>query len=211
MMICLAVWMLQNFSYAFNDLVMLIPSVAAQEPWRFLTSAFAHAPRSLTHIGFNMLTLWLMGRYLEPLLGHAKFLAVYLISAFGGGALFVLLAFPAGQGPGGYGTGWNSAVLGASGAVFGLFGAYLVLGWAMKRQLGPVLILLGLNLVIMVLFPSIAWIVHLGGFLAGAAATGVIVLDLRRRKPTGRSLAWPGLAALTAVLIVAIVVKYLTV
>ena len=61
--------------------------------------------------GFNMLTLWLMGRYLEPILRARRFLAVYLISALGGGTLFVLLAFPAGQGPGGTGSNWNTAVV----------------------------------------------------------------------------------------------------
>ena len=211
MAICVVVWILQNLSPAFNDLVMLIPSVAATEPWRFLTSAFAHAPRSFTHIGFNMLTLWLMGRYLEPILRARRFLAVYLISALGGGTLFVLLAFPAGQGPGGTGSNWNTAVLGASGAIFGLFGAYLVLAWAMKRSLTPMLILLGLNLVVMVLVPTIAWSAHIGGFLAGAAATGVIFWDLRRVANGRRSHLRGGLLAVTAALIVALIIKYLSV
>lgn len=209
--ICVAVWVLQSVSYPFNSLVMLVPSVADVEPWRFLTSAFAHAPRSFTHIGFNMLTLWLIGRYLEPILRERLFLAIYLISALGGGALFVLLAFPPGQGPGGIGSNWNTALVGASGAIFGLFGAYLALSWAMKRSVTPMLVLLGLNLVMIVLFPGISWSAHLGGFLTGLAATAAVVRDQRRTAVTGKSHLWLRLALIVLVIVVALVVKYLTV
>ncbi|GAA2183776.1 hypothetical protein GCM10009785_28830 [Brooklawnia cerclae] len=206
--ICVVVWMLQNVSYQVNDMVTLIPALGAQEPWRFLTSAFAHAPRSLTHIGFNMLALWLLGRMLEPLLGHAKFLAIYLISALGSGALFVLLAFPPSQGAGGYGTNWYSGVVGASGAVFGLFGALLVITLIQKGDVKPILILLGLNAAMAVLVPGIAWQGHLGGFLAGLAATGVLALDARRAAMRKPSLVWPGLAIVAVVIVLAVVAKY---
>jgi len=194
--ICVVVWMLQKLSRQVTDMLMLIPSLADQEPWRFITSAFAHSPGSLTHIGFNMLTLWLMGRYLEPILGRAKFLAIYLTSALGGGALFVWLGA------------WNSGVVGASGAIFGLFGAYLVIAWLLKRPLTSVWVLLGLNLVIMVLFPGIAWQAHIGGFLAGAAATGAVGLDLIRRRAGRSSLAWPGIALVVSLIVASIVLRY---
>ncbi len=194
--ICVIVWMLQNLSSQVTDMLMLIPAIAGQEPWRFITSAFAHSPGSLTHIGFNMLTLWLMGRFLEPILGRAKFLAIYLTSALGGGALFVWLGA------------WNSAVVGASGAIFGLFGAYLVIAWLLKRPLTSVWVLLGLNLVIMVLFPGIAWQAHVGGFLAGAAATGAVALDLTRRRSGRPSLAWPGIVLVNLLIIAVIVLRY---
>ncbi len=211
MLTCAVVWMLQNLSSTFNDFVMLIPDAADQQPWRFITSAFAHSPRSLTHIGFNMLTLWLMGRFIEPLLGRWKYLAVYLIAALGGGAMFVLLAFPPGQGPGGYGMNWYSGLVGASGAVFGLFGAYLVIALVLKRPLASIWVLLGLNVVMTVIYPSIAWQAHLGGFLAGMAATAVVVTDMKRTATRRSSVLWPGLAAVTVLIIAAIVVKYLTV
>lgn len=209
-MICVVVWLLQTFFPVVSDLVMLIPSVAAGEPWRFITSAFAHAPRSLTHIGFNMLTLLLVGRYLEPVLGQAKFLAVYLISALGGSAMFVLLAFPSNQGVLG-GSNWNSGLVGASGAIFGLFGAYMVVGWTQRRSLAPMWILLGMNLVILFLFPGIAWTAHLGGFLAGAAATGAIALDLRRGRQGRPSLAWVGMGVVLGLIVLSLVIKYATV
>lgn len=203
MAICLVVWVLQSLFAPVNAEVMLIPALGASEPWRFVTSAFAHLPRSLSHIGFNMLTLWLMGRYLEPILGHRKFLAVYLIAALGGGAAFVLLAVP-GQ------VSWQSGVVGASGAIFGLFGAYLVLAWALKRPLTAIWVLLGLNVVTAVIFPGIAWQGHLGGFLAGAAATAILLGDLRRRGRDQRSLTVPGLLVLTALIVASLVVKYAT-
>lgn len=206
--ICVVVWILQNVSSQVNDLVMLIPSIAWQEPWRFITSAFAHMPRSLTHIGFNMLTLLLMGRYLEPLLGHAKFLAVYLTSALGGSAFFVLLAFPPGRGPGGQGLNWNSGMVGASGAVFGLFGAYMVIGWLLRRSLTPMWILLGMNVVVLFLYPGIAWTAHLGGFLTGVGATGAFALDLKRRTAGRSPVGWIGIAAVVCAIVISLVVKY---
>lgn len=202
--ICVLVWMLQNISFEINDLVTLIPALGASEPWRFITSAFGHSRTMFTHIGFNMLTLWLMGRYLEPILGRARFLAVYLISALGGGAMFVLFASPTGR----Y---WNSGLLGASGAVFGLFGAYLVLAWLLRRPLTSIWVLLGLNVVMAVIFPNIAWQAHLGGLIAGAMATGVVALDIKRRTQRKSSITWPGMAAVTALIVLALVVKYLTV
>ena len=208
MAICVAVWVLQSLFPLFDHLVTLVPALGASEPWRFITSAFAHAPRSFSHIGFNMLTLWLMGRFLEPILGHRNFLIVYLIAALGGGAAFVLLAFPPGQGPGSLGTGWNTGVVGASGAVFGLFGAYLVIAWALKRPLTAIWVLLGLNVATALIFPGIAWMSHLGGFIAGAAATAVLVGDLKRRRTSQRSLSVPGLIAIVVVIVGALVVKY---
>lgn len=207
-MICVLVWMLQNLSAAFNGAVLLIPSVAASEPWRFITSAFAHAPGSLTHIGFNMLTLWLLGRFLEPLLGHAKFLAVYLISALGGNAAFVLLSFPPGQGGSAAGLNWNAGLLGASGAIFGLFGAYLVIAWTLRQSLTSMWILLGMNALLPFLIPGIAWTAHLGGFLAGAAATGAIAAELKRRRARKWSVPWLGMGLVTVVIVASVVIKY---
>ena len=69
-----------------------MPALAQSEPWRFLTSAFAHG--GLTHIAFNMYALWVMGTYLEPMLGRARFVAIYLLSALGGSVMYLLLSAP---------------------------------------------------------------------------------------------------------------------
>ena len=80
--ICVAVFLAQQTGSAFTSRVMFVPALGLEEPWRFLTSAFAHG--SLMHIAFNMDALWVMGTYLEPMLGRARFIAIYLLSAFGG-------------------------------------------------------------------------------------------------------------------------------
>ena len=71
----------------------------AEEPWRFVTSAFAHSPGNLLHIAFNMYALWIMGTYLEPLLGRARFVAVYLLSAIGGSVVYLLFVLAAHRSP----------------------------------------------------------------------------------------------------------------
>ena len=79
------------------------PALTGVEPWRMLTSAFLHSQGFLLHIVLNMYTLWIFGQILEPLLGHARFLAIYLLSAVGGSVGFhygwnlvqwTLLGFP---------------------------------------------------------------------------------------------------------------------
>ena len=92
-----------------------MPALAQSEPWRFLTSAFAHG--GITHIAFNMYALWVMGSYLEPMLGRARFVAIYLLSALGGSVMYLLLSTPptaAEVATGDYGMWWTGAV-GASG------------------------------------------------------------------------------------------------
>ncbi|MDB1086279.1 rhomboid family intramembrane serine protease [Streptomyces sp. ACA25] len=130
--------------------------VASGEWYRMITSAFLH--QQFWHIGFNMLALWILGPNLEGALGRARFLALYLISALAGSTLSYLLAAP------------NQLSLGASGAIFGLFGATAVLMRRLKHDMRPILILLAINLVVTFLPGlNIAWQAHLGGLIAGAA------------------------------------------
>ena len=75
-----------------DDRIAFVPALAQSEPWRFLTSAFAHG--GITHIAFNMYALWVMGSYLEPMLGRARFVAIYLLSALGGSVMYLLLSTP---------------------------------------------------------------------------------------------------------------------
>ncbi len=130
--------------------------------YRLITSAFIHEPLTtgigFTHILFNMWALIIVGPALEQVFGRLRFLAIYVISALGGAVLFVLIAKP------------NAVAFGASGAVFGLFGAWFVVAKRLRLDSRQVVILIGLNLVITFVFrSSIAWQDHLGGLAAGAA------------------------------------------
>lgn len=129
--------------------------VASQgEYYRLLTSVFLH--QEIWHVFFNMLLLWWLGGQLEQALGRSRYLALYLVSGLAGSALTYLLAAP------------NQGSLGASGAVYGLFGATIVLMRRMRYDLRPIVVLLAINLAITFLAPGIAWQAHIGGLVAGA-------------------------------------------
>jgi len=147
-------------SNAWIDALIFAPSIGEAEPWRFLTSAFLHYPGSIFHIGFNMYALWAMGQFLEPALGRARYLALYLVSAVGGHVMVLLLADDAA---------WRQGVVGASGAVFGLFGAVFIIMRRLGRDPRGIVVLLVINAVMAFLIPRISWQGHLGGFLVGAA------------------------------------------
>jgi membrane associated rhomboid family serine protease len=142
--------------------------VASGEWWRMVTAAFLH--EQVWHIAFNMLGLWYLGPPLEAALGRVRFLALYLISGIAGNALFYLLAPQ------------NQLSLGASGAIFGLFGATAVLMRRMRYDMRPIAILLGINLVITFAWADIAWQAHIGGLVAGALiAYGMVHAPRRHR------------------------------
>ena len=95
--ICLVVFVGQYVVPGLQGQVSFVPALGQSEPWRFLTSAFAHG--GITHIAFNMYALWVMGSYLEPMLGRARFVAIYLLSALGGSVMYLLLSTPADRAP----------------------------------------------------------------------------------------------------------------
>jgi membrane associated rhomboid family serine protease len=136
----------------------LRPSTAVAEPWTFLTSAFLHD--GLLHIGFNMYALWILGQFLEPALGRARYLTLYFVSALGGGVMVVLLADP-------NASSWITSVLGASGAVFGLFGAVFVVLRRLGRDATGIVTVLVLNAVLAIALPYISWQAHVGGLVTG--------------------------------------------
>jgi membrane associated rhomboid family serine protease len=134
-------------------------AVAAGEWWRLFTPILLHA--SLMHIAFNMYALWILGPQIERGVGSWPFAAAYLASAAVGGAFFFYLGDPV------------APAVGASGAIFGLFGIWF--NWAVHRRrtahgrylLQQILILLLINAAIPFLIPGIAWEAHLGGLIAG--------------------------------------------
>jgi len=167
------------------------PALAGEEPWRFLTAAFLHAtggPFGLVHILFNMYALFLVGPYLEHLFGRLRFVVLYLLSALGGSVAFELLTSDVTP------LGFLSSTVGASGAVFGLFGALLVAQRRRRAPLQSVVGVLGVNLLIGFFVPGIAWQAHVGGALVGAAAAAVLAYASRERRSLVQ---WSGLAAIT--------------
>lgn len=210
--LCVAVFVGQQVLPGLTDEIDFVPVLGEQQPWRFLTSAFAHDQGNVLHIGFNMYALWFMGQYLEPLLGRLRFVALYLLSALGGSVMYLLLAArPADDlySPG-Y-EAWFTGAVGASGAVFGLFGAYLVLQRRLQRSASGMFVIIGINAVIGFVVPGIAWQAHLGGLVTGAAAAAAVAYLGRPRamtEPGDRRLHWLALVGILVVLVALTVVKY---
>ena len=153
-----------------------------------------------------MLALWMVGaQYLERLLGGARYAAVYLVSAIGGSACYLLLS-PAVPVPA---AATRSSVVhgavGASGAVFGLFGALLVLNRHLGRSSAGMYATIGINAVIGFVVPGIAWQAHLGGLVTGAAVAGVIAATTAKER---RRWQWPGVVLVLLVVIAVAVAKY---
>jgi membrane associated rhomboid family serine protease len=136
------------------------PAAGHVQPYRFLTTAFLHST-SIFHILFNMVALWMVGPFLESLLGRARYIALYLVAAVAGSVGVVLFAAPTS-------SAWFTGVVGASGAVFGLFGAVLVVLRRLGRSARSFLTIIVLNLVMGFVVPGIAWQAHVGGLIAGA-------------------------------------------
>ncbi|MEW2271085.1 rhomboid family intramembrane serine protease [Streptomyces sp. SID685] len=142
-----------------------VPQGVAHGDWyRLLTGAFLHLTPGegtfgITHILFNMVALWNIGRVVETQLGRVRYLALYLLSALGGSVLELLL-IP------------ESYTVGASGAIFGLGAAY----WVKGRRLGHDMrevnrYMAGLLLWLVISAGLTSWQGHLGGLLAGAVVT----------------------------------------
>ncbi|GAB3994460.1 rhomboid family intramembrane serine protease [Nocardioides marmoraquaticus] len=163
-----------------------VQGVSGGAVWQLVTSGFTHV--ALLHIAFNMLALYFLGPTLESVLGRARFLAVYLVSLLGGSAAVMWLAAPNGQ------------TIGASGAIFGLFGALLVVALKVRGQVQQILVWLGLNLVITFAVPGISWQGHLGGLVTGAAIAAAIVYAPKQRRALVQ---WGAVALVLAVVLVA--------
>lgn len=151
-------------------------AVGWSEPWRFLTSAFLHSPSGTlpVHLLFNMVALWSVGPFLEQALGRWRFTALYLLSALGGSVMFLLLAS--------YPEGWLIGLYGASGAVFGLFGAVLVVLRRVGRSAGSIVGVIVINAILSFVLPGVAWQAHLGGLIVGAALGAAFAYAPRERR-----------------------------
>jgi membrane associated rhomboid family serine protease len=160
--------------------------VAFGQYYRLITSAFLPGTGSLgiLDIAFNLWALLVVGPALERALGWARYLAVYLASALGGAVLYYLLAAP------------NQPALGASGAIFGLFGAWFVLSRRLGLDSRQVVFLIVLNLGISFAVPFIAWQAHVGGLIAGTALTAAYAYAPRPNRTLIQVAATVGIIAL---------------
>lgn len=186
---------LDNRASALFEFTALFPPlvVARDEWWRLLTSAFQHF--GPMHLLLNMYMLWLLGLGIERSVGHVRYLAMYLVAALGGSAAVMFYS-------------QNALTAGASGAIFGLMGAYAIVAMTMRLDIRGIGVLLVLNIGISFLVPGVSLAAHLGGLVVGAlAAVALVVLPRRLPTRTGRAarevVAWVGYLAVAALVGVA--------
>jgi membrane associated rhomboid family serine protease len=170
--------------------------IAAGQWYRLITSAFLPptGATGLIDIAFNMWALFIVGPGLEKILGWARYLGVYLLSAVGGGAAYYLVAPP------------NASALGASGAIFGLFAAWFVVSRRLRLDSSRIITLIVLNLVFSFIYrSSIAWQAHIGGLITGAIIAAAYAYAPRK----GRTAIQAG-ATVAVLAILAAIVAYRT-
>lgn len=189
MAVNIAVYILQMAIPRLVNRFALIPGpVAAWGQYdRLLTSAFMHY--GIVHILFNMYALYVLGPQLERHLGRMRFTALYLLSALGG-SVVVYLFSPL-----------NAATAGASGAIFGLFGATLVAARRLRLDVRSLIVLIVINLVITFTVPGISWQGHIGGLVTGALVAAAYLYAPRAQRNLVQAGFSIGLLALFAVLV----------
>jgi membrane associated rhomboid family serine protease len=171
-----------------------VQGIAAGQWYRLITSAFLPPTGSFgfLDIAFNMWALFVVGPSLEQLLGRTRFIAVYLLSALGGGVAFFLIGQP------------YVPALGASGAIFGLFGAWFVVSRRLQLDSRGILVLIGINLAFSFIYRStIAWQDHVGGLIVGMLVTAAFAYAPRKNRVVVQA------AAVVAVLVILIVIVVL--
>lgn len=162
-----------------NALIDNVTRVSQGEIYRTVSAALLHSPGSLFHLGFNMWALYVFGPDLERRYGSIPFVLFYTASAAVGGVAFQY-------------ANESGSALGASGAIFGLFGAYVTSAFlsrhtpAGRAGLNQLLPLLLLNLGLPLIIPNIAWEAHVGGLVAGA-----VIITAWRAVPAARTPQYP--------------------
>lgn len=164
-----AVYVAQRLVPGVTEAFIYSPFLGEYEKWRWVTAGFLHSPSSVVHLFVNFMALWSCGAALERVLGRWRFLTVFLISVIGGHFAVSVIDDP------------MQLVLGASGGIFGLFGALLVTQLRTRTPIRSVVTTIGINTACGVLIPGISWEAHLGGLVAGALAAAVLGLPQVRR------------------------------
>lgn len=171
----------------FTTLFAFTPYYFWLEPWRAVTSGFLHSPSNPLHLILNMVSLFIFGRVLEPMLGRLKFTLLYLLSIVGASVAVVWFSNPL------------AMTLGASGGVFGLMGAYFVILRRLGNRDQQILVVIAINLGFGFLMPGVSWQAHIGGLIAGALVAWVLAGNRFFKQKTQ---AYLGLLAIFTFLIV---------
>jgi membrane associated rhomboid family serine protease len=156
---------------ALTNALLYWPPITEAQPWRMITTMFVHSQSSIFHVVLNMFSLYIFGPILERLVGRWRFLALYLLSGLGG-SVAVLLLSP------------SSAVLGASGAIFGLVAAFFIIQRHFGGNTTTLVVVIAINLGLGFIVPQVAWQAHVGGLVVGAIIAFIMVrtrrIDQRR-------------------------------
>jgi len=184
---CVGIYALSLVLGSFTLKFGMIPAAIAQgEWWRLLTSTLLHG--SFLHLLFNMYALYWLGPQLERSLGHVRFAALYILSALGGSVASYWF------------SDLNTISVGASGAIFGLITATIVIGRQMRIDVSQLVVLLGINVVIGFAQPGIDWRAHFGGAVTGAAVAYLYTKGTRLNRDQIHRI---GVAGIFAVLVLA--------
>ena len=190
LLINVLVWLgqISPFGQAITYEFFFAPLLAASEPWRMLSAGFVHDWSGPLHILFNSYAIWIFGRQLEPMLGPLRFLVLYLTSIIGGSVAVLWLSDP------------TVPVVGASGALFGLMGAFFIIIRAVGGNASQLFGLIAINFALGFFVSGISWQGHLGGLLTGLAIAGIYAAT---RRPKQLALQVFGVLGVWAVLVFA--------
>jgi membrane associated rhomboid family serine protease len=176
----------------FAQNIVLMPVSVIAEPWTLFTSGFAHDWSSPLHLAVNMYSLYIFGQGVEPLLGKGRYLALYMLSLFAGALGVLWLGDPTG------------ITVGASGAIFGLMGAYLIFLRSLGQPSGQMFFLIAINLAFGFFSSGISWEGHVGGLIGGIT---VAAIYSQTRRPQDQNMQKVALAALSILMIGLAVVR----
>ena len=157
------IWLgqISPLGYLFTNSMFYAPLFTPFEPWRMITAGFVHDWSSPWHSLLNSYAIWIFGQQLEPLLGKFRFFVLYMVSIFGGSVAVLWLSNP------------QTPVVGASGALFGLMGAFFVVIRTLGGNTTQIFLLIAINFSMGLFVSGISWEGHLGGLVTGLAIAGV--------------------------------------
>ena len=159
--ICAAYLVDQLYPQFYEYTALFGPLVQSGEVWRLFTVALVHG--GLTHLFFNMFSLLVLGNPVEATLGKARFLIIFFVSLLTGSLSSVYL------------SSYPYISVGASGAVFGLFGAFIAMRKMIREGVRDIYLIIGLNFIFGFILGGVDWRAHLGGLVGGYLTTTVLL------------------------------------